>query len=336
MTGVQALGRMTLAMTLTVGCAAGCSVRTVGGTGGGHALTAVFDDVQSLVVGHSVQISDVRAGTVTAIALDGYRARVTMALRVRVPAGTSAAVAKTSLLGENYVRLDPPPGHPLDSGPYLADGAVVTRTSVAPDMEGITQHVGPLLAALSGQDVSTIVDTSVSAFGGQGARLNRLVARISEVSESYAAASADLGRALDALADLGGTLRKGSAELGALPANVRLATERLKNDRAELKAGVQDMLKMSRSFNAKIEHRHGARLRVLLERADKMLAAAVRGRDQLKRLALVVLDFLRAPSVSVNGQGLLMVWLKGFLPPGDAGPARAQGLDLTELAGPPR
>ncbi len=328
--------RAALAAALAATGVAGCSIQTAGGTSGPYVVSAVFDDVQSLVVGHSVQISDVRAGTVTAIGLDGYRARVTMALRTRLPVGTSATIARTSLLGENYVQLDLPAGRALDSGPYLGDRAVITQTSVAPDLEGITQNVGPLLTALSGQDVSTVVDTSVVAIGGQGRRLNHLIKQISEVSDSYAAASTDLGRALDSLADLGRTLRGGSAELGALPENVSLATRRLQNDRKELKKGVQELLRLSESFNAKIQYRHGARLKVLLERADRMLAAAVRGRDQLKRLATTVLNFLKAPSVSLDGQGLLMVWLKGFLPPGGNGTARERGLDLAGLAGPRR
>ncbi len=333
MTGAKTVVGVALAAALAAGGASACSVQTVGGTDGRFVLSAVFDDVQSLVVGHSVQISDVRVGTVTRIALDGYRSKVTMALRERLPTGTSAPIAKTTLLCENYVQLDLPRGRTLDSGPYLADRAVITQTSVAPDLEGITQNVGPLLAALSGQDVSTIVDTSVTAIGGQGERLNRLIKQISEVSDSYAAASNDLGRALDALADLGRTMRGGSTELGALPGNVLLATQRLQADRKELKKGVQELLRLSESFNKKIQYRHGARLKVLLARADKMLAAAVRGRDQLKQIAQTILRFLKAPSVSVDGQGLLMVWLKGFLPSGDTA---ENGLDLAGLAGPRR
>ncbi|GAA3236161.1 MlaD family protein [Actinocorallia longicatena] len=323
-----------LVAVLAAGGVTGCSVRTAGGTHGPVVVSAVFDDVQSLVVGHSVQLSDVRVGTVTRIGLDGYRARVTMSLRERLPVGTSATIAKTSLLGENYVQLTLPAGKVLADGPYLADRALITQTAVAPDLEGITQNVAPLLAALSGQDLSTIVDTSVIAVGGQGKRLNRLIEQISEVSDSYAAASADLGRALDALARLGRTLRAGSAGIGALPENVLLATQRLQADRTELKKGIQQLLRLSKSFNDKIRYRHGARLKNLVARADAMLASAVRGRDQLKTLALTVLKFLNAPSVSAGGQGLMMVWLKGFLPSGETGPARDKRLDLPGLAGP--
>ena len=44
-----------------------CSLRTAGSPRGDLELTAEFDDVADLVVGHSVQISDVTVGTITGI-----------------------------------------------------------------------------------------------------------------------------------------------------------------------------------------------------------------------------------------------------------------------------
>ncbi|MEU8303514.1 MCE family protein [Actinomadura sp. NPDC048955] len=302
------------ACVLVAVLAAGCSLRTAGAPRGDTTLRATFDDVQSLVVGHSVQVADIRVGTVTGIRLAGFRARVTMSLQRRVPTGTTATIAKSSLLGENYVRLDLPPGRRLDGGPFLASGAVLGRTSVQPDLEQISEKVGPLLAALAGQDVATISAESATALGGKGRRLNTLIARAADVGDEYAAASADLGRALDSLGRLGRSLGAGSGELGRLPGDVALATRRLQNDRAELKRAVQALLKLATSVNARVQQRHAARLAVLLRRADDLLAAALRGRDELKTLAGTVLDFLDGPSVSSSGQALLFLWIKGFLP----------------------
>jgi phospholipid/cholesterol/gamma-HCH transport system substrate-binding protein len=319
-----------LALSLT-----GCSLQTAGGPHGDVRLSATFEDVQSLVVGHSVQMSDVRIGTVTGIRLDGYRARVTMSLQNgrHIPTGTTATVAKTSLLGENYVRLNLPPGRDLRTGPFLADGALITQTSVAPDLERVTQSVGPLLTALGGQDLATVVDASSTAVAGKGKQLNQLIARAAEISDGYAAASDDLARALDSLGRLGRTLSAGGRRLDLLPGNVLLATERLRNDRARLKEGLQELLRLGRSFNARIQERHAARLKALLVRADAILASAVRGRQQLKTLATTIANFLRSPSVSYGGQALMLVWLKGFLPSGDGGPG-TRAPDLTRLAAP--
>ncbi|GAA1864605.1 MlaD family protein [Actinomadura bangladeshensis] len=316
--------------------AGGCSLQTIGAPRGDVTLNATFDDVQSLVIGHSVQVADIRVGTVTGIALDGYRARVTMSLRKRVPTGTTATIAKSSLLGENYVRLELPAGARLDTGPFLASGATIANTSVQPDLEQISEKVGPLLAALGGQDIATISAESATALDGKGHRLNTLIARAADVGDQYAAASTDLGRALDSLGWLGRSLSKGSKEIDRLPGSVELATRRLQDDRDNLKRTIQALLKLATSVNAKVQQRHAKRLGVLLERADELLAAALRGRDELKALAGTVLDFLNGPSVSSSGQALLFLWIKGFLPHPNAAAAGSSSkrTDLRGLLGP--
>ncbi|OLT11996.1 virulence factor Mce [Actinomadura sp. CNU-125] len=324
--------RVVLAVALLLG-ASGCTLQTIGAPTGDMRLTAKFDDVQSLVVGHSVQISDIRVGTVVGIELSGHQAEVTMSLKdeVRVPVGTTAAIAKTSLLGENYVKLQPP--GELSAGPYLASGAAIGKTSVQPDLEQISARLGPLLAALGGQEISTISRESAAALGGRGERLNTLIKRAAEVSDSYAAASTELGRAMDDLAELGHSLRAGSETIDDLPGNIQLATERLQNDRAQVKKAVQELTKLGESVNANVQSRHAARLAALLKRADGLLAAAVRGGEDLKALANAVVKFLNGPSVSHSGQALLFLWLKGFLPqPGTT--ARTEQRQPWNLMGP--
>jgi phospholipid/cholesterol/gamma-HCH transport system substrate-binding protein len=332
------------ACALAVVVASGCSLQTAGAPRGDMTVTALFNDVQSLVVGHSVQISDVRVGTVTRIGLSGYRAKVTMSLRDdrRVPTGTTATIAKSSLLGENYVQLNPPPGRGLDAGPFLASGAVITQTSVQPDLEQISEKAGPLLAALSGQDISTITGETATALNGKGPKLNTLIKRAADVTDSYAAASDDLGRLLDSFARLGDSLEKGRGQIDKLPGNVALATQRLQDERGKLKLTIQELRKLARSVNAKVRLRHAGRLAVLLDRAQALLTAALRGREELKTVASAVLTFLRSPSVSYSGQGLLFGWLKGFLPATGAAPSGGrsapagdrQGTSWSGLLGP--
>lgn len=326
------IARAALALVLLL-TACGCTLQTIGAPQGDMRLTAKFDDVQSLVVGHSVQISDIRVGTVVGVELAGHQAEVTMSLKddVRVPVGTTAAIAKTSLLGENYVRLQPPPD--ASAGPYLASGASIGRTSVQPDLEQISARLGPLLAALGGQEISTISSESATALGGKGRRLNTLIKKAAEVSDSYAAASTELGRAMDDLAKLGHSLRAGGEDIDDLPGNIQVATERLQNDRAQVKRAVQELTKLGTSFNANVQSEHARRLTTLLKRADVLLAAAVRGGEDLKALANAVLAFLDGPSVSHSGQALLFLWIKGFLPqPGTA--ARTQQRQPWHLMGP--
>ena len=78
------------------GCSSGPSQRTA---------TAVFSDVGDLANGAQVQLADVPVGSVTSIALSGNKAKVTLAFDngVRIPADVSAAIDRTTILGDQFV-----------------------------------------------------------------------------------------------------------------------------------------------------------------------------------------------------------------------------------------
>ncbi|MEV4284995.1 MCE family protein [Nonomuraea bangladeshensis] len=323
---------------------ASCTLPTPGATTGELTLHAVFDDVQSLVTGHSVQIADVRVGTVTGIRLQGFRARVTMSVQAahRVPQGSTATVAKTSVLGENYVLLTPPPGKDLTTGPYLADGATIAETSVEPDIEQVTARAGPLIEALGAQDVNAILDAASTAFAGQGDQVNRLIRQTAEVTDAYAAARADLATTIDALARLGDDLAEGSAELDRLPGTLAAATSRLAHGRRHIKTTVIALTKLAREANLTVYPRHAARLRTLLRELEAVSSSMQRGKEDLKRLVNELQEFIDAPPIVVNGQMLTYLWLKGLLlpapapsSPGDPPAADGRG-DFRLLLEPPR
>ena len=88
-------------------------------TGDGYTVTAEFDDVLDLVPRAAVKVDDVTVGTVEKISLDGWHARVRLRIdrAVRLPANATAAVRQSSLLGEKYVTVAPPPGYALRNRP---------------------------------------------------------------------------------------------------------------------------------------------------------------------------------------------------------------------------
>ncbi|WP_344238047.1 MCE family protein [Actinocorallia libanotica] len=304
------------AVALTSGA---CSVQTLGAPKGDFVLYAVFDDVQNLVAGHSVQISDVPVGSVAGIRLEGYRVRVTMSIvdGTRIPAGTTATLAKASLLGENLVRLDPP----AEAGPrFLPSGATLAQTSVQPGLEQVSERVAPVVAALGGQDLNEIITGLSTGLEGQGPALNKIIKRANEISDSYAAANRDLADVIDGMGRLGRSLAESAPALDRLPGLLVETTERVQKDRKELKRAVKDLTAMASAVNDKVGTEHGERLRRLLLRLDAVLGKMIKGKDQLKAFARSILDgFAKAPSMTNEGQALIHVWLNGFLP---AAPAR--------------
>src|SRR3546814_20530829 len=97
------------AAMVAVAAMAGCSLP--GQITGPVELTAVFDDVGDLVTGHSVQVADVRVGSITGIELtDDYRAKVTMEIKdaLDLPADSEALLRTTSLQGEQVIQHQAP------------------------------------------------------------------------------------------------------------------------------------------------------------------------------------------------------------------------------------
>ncbi|MBO3745314.1 MCE family protein [Streptosporangiaceae bacterium NEAU-GS5] len=304
------LAAVLLAVVLTTGA---CTLQTVGAPTGDVTLNATFDDVQSLVAGHSVQVADVRIGTVTDVRLQGYRAKVTMSLQRRIPDGTTAKIAKTSILGENYVSLILPPGRGMTSGPFLPNGATIARTSVEPDIEQVTEKAGPLIDALSAQDVNAVLDAAANAFGGRGAELNKLIRDTTEITSTYDRSREDIATTIDNLARLGHDLAKGSPQLDALPVTLDRATTRLVHGRHHIKQTLVSLTDFARAGNKIFYPRHAARLRTLLTRLDAITNSMVRGKDDLKALIAQLQRWIDAPPITANGQLLIYVWLKGLI-----------------------
>lgn len=124
-------------------------------------IDADFEDVLDLVPQSSVKVDNVAVGRVEKIRLntDGHSARVKLKVNgeVDLPAGTTARLQQTSLLGEKYVALvrpdSPVMGDPVKSGDKLA----LDDTSQAAQVE---QVLGALSLVLNGGGIGQFQEIS--------------------------------------------------------------------------------------------------------------------------------------------------------------------------------
>lgn len=312
---------------------AGCSVRTAGAPKGHLTLTATFADAQNLVTGHSVQLSDVKVGTVTRVELVGYRAKVTMSIEngVEIPQGTSAQVAVTSLLGENFVRLIPPPGAGLTKGPFLADGAQIANTSEQPQFEQVVGQAGPLIEAVAKGDAATIVDAGATALNGTGPQLNAALAKSGSLVELFARQRQQLGIAVDQLARLGRSLAGGRDALAAAPDELARATRLLDENKGKILTAVRQLTRTARLLNDTVLAGRVRRLQTMLHQLDPVLARLGGDRARLTTLINGMVTFeQKLPRAAYDGQLLIYPILKFQLPNGavvlpNKGKGRGQG-----------
>jgi phospholipid/cholesterol/gamma-HCH transport system substrate-binding protein len=109
---------------------------TNAGSISGYDLSAKFDRVDGLAVGSDVKMSGIKIGTVTAQSLDPktYQAVVHMSIaaQYKIPDDSTARVATESLLGGNYLELQP--GGSPDT---LNPGGQIEYTQGSVDLMGL-------------------------------------------------------------------------------------------------------------------------------------------------------------------------------------------------------
>ena len=311
--------RRVVALVVAVVVLGGCSMRTAGSPQGDLTLTARFDDVGELVVGHAVQIADVPVGTVTGVDLDGHRALVTMSIEdgVRIPVGTRAEVAKTSLLGENYVALQFPPGIDPTTAATLETGTEITDTGTAADFEQLTAQATEVLGALVADDLATIVDAGAEGIGDQGPQLAALLDQLQGVVGTYADQREDIATAIDGFAAMGSDLAAGSATIDESLVQLAQATSVLASDRERLVATVAALTRMATETNDAVLEPHAEELAALLERLGPIVAEVAAQRETLERFIAGQLLFItRHDDNHVNGQQTQYVWGAGTVSDG--------------------
>ncbi|MFE9906693.1 MCE family protein [Streptomyces clavifer] len=187
-----------------------------------------------------VKLRGVVIGQVRDIAADGEGARLTLAIQAdrlgRIPADVTAQMLPTTLFGERFVALVPPP---VPSAQTLRAGDVIPqdRSSNAIELEEVLSNVLPMLTAVQPQKLAATLNAVSQALEGRGDKLgdtlvtldahlkefnpqlptlNADIKELVKVSTLYADAAPDV---LDALTDFtttSGTLAEQQAELAGL------------------------------------------------------------------------------------------------------------------------
>jgi phospholipid/cholesterol/gamma-HCH transport system substrate-binding protein len=114
-----------------------------------------FRDVMDLVPQSAVKVDDVTVGKVDNVTLHGWTAQVTLQLKrsVKLPDNAVADIRQTSLLGEKFVSLAPPPGGGSEGRLGNGDVIPLSRSGRNPEVEEV---LGALSLLLNGGGVAQL------------------------------------------------------------------------------------------------------------------------------------------------------------------------------------
>lgn len=264
---------------------AACSLP--GSVTGSREITATFDDVGDLVVGHSVQVADVRIGSVTGIELtEDFRAEVTMSIKddVFIPADSSAVLRTTSLLGEKFIELRPRDQENPMAGENITDGAHIERTSEAPELEFVADKAVQLLGHVVTEDLVTINETASEGFGGRGPELKSLVESLSTVSGTLAAQTDDLVRVIDALNGATTTLAANTGDIDQLLVTLSETTVVLAENRDEAIAAIEQLTRLARVQNDNVFGPYIEQVNAQITQLDAILGEVASDQENLSSL----------------------------------------------------
>jgi phospholipid/cholesterol/gamma-HCH transport system substrate-binding protein len=266
---------------------AGCALP--GNVTGSRSLTATFADVGDLVKGHSVQVADVRVGSIKKIVLTKeYKAEVTMSIKdgVDIPADSDAVLRTTSLLGEKFVELRPPEGRDPTEPPFFADGDRIpeSRTLEAPELEFVAEQAVGVLGAVTASDVGSLVETGAVGFGGRAQELGTLLDNLSTMSATLADSTDEIVRIIDGLDTASRSLAGGSEDIGQLLTNLSQTTTVLAANRDRAVNAIKELTRLANVQNTEVFVPYRNQVDQQIKQLDGILAVVAHDRQEVATL----------------------------------------------------
>lgn len=337
---LRLMQRLMLLVTLVALLASGCSttlqdVPLPGSGVSGETMTvrADFAEALNLAQGASVRVNGVDSGKVQEVTAADFQAQAELLVRrdAGLREGATARLRYTTPLGELFVDVTNP-----DTGAVMDDGAVLTTasTSTAPTVEDALAQASLLVNGGGLAQLQTVTEELNAALGGREDRVRSLLEGTADLLTRANATTADLDRAMRALASVGRTLRARERTINRALTDIRPAARVLRRNTP----GFTRLLREVERFSEVADETVGLtrdQLVDILTRAEPVLAelAALQGDYarslvELVRLGDVVDELVPGDYLAIS----LALHLDGIAAP-DL-PAILEdllGLDLPEL-----
>ncbi len=301
----------------------------------GYVVTAQLTDSGGIFVNAEVAYRGVTVGRVASMTLTEHGVDVGLDIdsgAPQIPADAHAQVANRSAVGEQFVDLLPA----TDSGPYLADGSVITadKTSLPPSPDSVLTHLDDLVASVHPESLKTVVDETYTAFAGAGPELQQLLdstGSLTAVAAQYVPQTQGLLANSRIVLD---TQERQAANITDFASGLRTIAGQLKASDPDLRRVITEAPQLGRQISDVLAA-SGTDLGVLI--ANLLTTAQITSarKDAVEEL-LVAYPIISAfsPSTSPDGTGHLGVVFNFFDPAsctkGYEGTKQRPANDLTE------
>jgi phospholipid/cholesterol/gamma-HCH transport system substrate-binding protein len=295
-----------MAATLTA-CEGVYDLPLPGGAAGGndvYRVTVEFADVLDLVPQSAVKVNDVTVGAVEDVSLDGWHARVRVRLldSVRLPDNAVAELRQTSLLGEKFVSLGPPPG--VKGTGRLTDGDTIPlrRSGRNPEVEEVFSALSLVLNGGGVAQLKTINVELTKAMEGHEADIKGAIAELDTFIGGLDEHKSEIVRALDGLDRLSALLEAQKRDIAVAIEDLGPGLKVLADQREQLTAMLTALSDLGR-VGTRVINASKADTVANLRALDPILTRLSEAGDNLPGALemLVTYPFPRAATGAVKG-----------------------------------
>lgn len=252
-----------------------------------YEVTAYFEKAIGLFPNSDVTILGVPVGKVTAVDPNGTRVEVKMIIedRYRVPSDAFAQIVPISVIADRFVQLHPP----YDTGPALADGAVLDldQTQIPAELDDVFKQLKKLLEAIEPGEAGEpgalgdlIVELN-EALRDRERDLKGTIVSTASLTGALADAQDELSQTLINLDDFFATLATRASSIGSLNRNLATVMGTLAESRGDIEATLANLADMTGEVGRLVE-RHRSRLGDDLELATNVLATILENRESVE------------------------------------------------------
>jgi phospholipid/cholesterol/gamma-HCH transport system substrate-binding protein len=280
-----------------------------------------FDEALNLARGAQVRVNGVSSGKVRSVSVEDFKAVVLLDVRTsaRMRRTATARLRYTTPLGELFVEVTNP-----DRGPLLRDGATLpaASASTAPTVEDALAAASLLVNGGGLTQLQTVTEELNKAVGGREDTVRELLGRADTFLTEANATTADIDRALSALATVSRVLAANRSTIDAALTDIRPAARVLRQNTP----GLTRLLAKVTEFSATANDVVGAtrsQILQMLRQVSPVLDEFIANRDDLgpSLRALVSLnDDINAAIPGDYANMKLEMQLDKMTPPNPLGP----------------